>query len=184
MNTLDNPNFNPHNTVSPRPIAIKWGLISGGIAVAISLIGYLSGTLNPASGFSGIQLIWTLLGLAAGIYCIYMMQTIHRDQELGGFMSLGTCVGLGAISGAVSGAISGAFSAILFGLIEPNYMRDAMMKGYQDQGLSEEQMEMTMKIAGMFTSPVAMLITGPIGGVISGVILGLIVGFFTKKDRF
>ena len=59
-----------------------------------------------------------------------------------------------------------------------------MMKAWQEQGLSEEQIEMASQMAGMFTSPTSMLIMGPIGGVISGVILGLIVGFFTKRDKF
>ena len=183
MNTLDNPNFNNPINVSPRPIAIRWGLISGTIGVAISLLGYLSGTLNPSSNFSGTQLLWTFLSLGATIYCIYMMQTQHRDNELGGFISLGRCVGLGAISGLVSGAIGGIFAVVLFGFIEPNFMHDAMVKAWQDQGLNEEQIEMASKMAGMMTSPTMMFLMSILSGVIGGVILGLLIGLMTRKER-
>lgn len=184
MNTLDNPDFHKQNNVSPRQIAVKWGLIMGGISIAVSLISYLTGTMDPVSTFSGVQLVWTLLSLLATVYCIHRMQVDHRDQQLGGYLSLGRAVGLGAISGAVSGVLTGIYSAIFFGMVEPDFMKNTMMKAWQEQGMNEEAIETAWKFGQMFTTPTSMLVMGIFMGVIGGVILGLIVGLFTKKDRF
>ncbi len=184
MSTLDDPGFGNQPKVSPWPTGLRWGLIIAGVSIAVELLSYLTGSFNPADRWSGTMLMWTLVSFAASFYMYFRMQTEHRDRELGGFIRLGRCVGLGAIAGLVSGVATGIYSAIFYGLVEPNLMRESMLQKLQSDGMSEEQIEMAMKFSGWFTTPTAMMVMAPIGGLIIGCIIGLVVGFFTKRDRF
>jgi hypothetical protein len=62
-------------------------------------------------------------------------------------------------------------------------IKDKQIEAMEQRGMSEEQIDQAMKIAGAFTSPEAILGFGLIGGLIVILIVGLIVSIFTQKKN-
>lgn len=185
MDSLDRPTFTDPSTVSNRAIGLRYGAIWGGASILSSLLGFVSGTDLAMPDAGPMKWVFILLSVAVSIWAMVAAVRADRDQ-LGGFIGLGRCVGLGAFMGLISG-IMGAVYMLLYGyVINPDFqsqMNAAMQAEWEKQGMGEEQIEMASSMAGMFTSPVVMSISQLIGGVIMGVIFGLIVGAIMKRDR-
>jgi membrane associated rhomboid family serine protease len=96
-------------------------------------------------------------------------------------------VGVGALTGLVAGVLGAVFMILYTTVINPGFeaqMKDAIMAQYEAQGMSEEQIEMAMSMAGAFMSPLFMAISQVIYGALGGVVIGLIAGLFMKRESF
>lgn len=187
MDVLDNSSAPDPATVSYKQIAMRYGAIWGGVSILTTLIAYLTNTDPSLPTTGAIKYVYMLIGFAVAIWAIVTSIRTDRDQQLGGFISLGRCVGHGALSGLVAGVIGGIFILLYVTVINTGFeqqMRDAITAQYEAQGMSEEQIEMAMSMAGAFTSPAFMAIGQIFGGVLSGVIIGLIAGLVMKREAF
>jgi Protein of unknown function (DUF4199) len=181
MTTLDDPRkiIDPAS-VPVWPTAIKYGGILGAIGVVFGLVMYLMGMTEPENAQSGGAIG---LGCLSGIITIAGLVLAikkHRDQDLGGAISLGRAIGVGTATTLISGAISAVWGLIMNHVIDPSMMertRDAMLENAQPG--QEGMMEM---ISGMFTNPIIAPIVTILGSVIMGVILSLIIGAIMKKE--
>lgn len=184
MESFDRPSIPDPATVSNRPIAVRYGLIIAGAGVLISLVGFLTNT-EPALPTTGsIKWLYMLGGLAVSIWAISTAIKADREQ-LGGFISLGRCVGLGAFIGLVSGLVSMLYMLVYAYVINPgftNEMLAAMHAQWEEQGLNDEQIEMASGMVGMFTNPVFLSITQVFNGVITAVVISLIAGLVLKRE--
>lgn len=185
MDVLDRPSVPDPSTVPYKQLAIRYGAIWGGAGVLTSLVAYLTNT-DPALPTTGaIKWVYSLVGFAVAIWAVVTVIRIDRDQQLGGFISLGRCVGIGSLTGLVAGAISAVWLFLYLGVINTGFMdqmKEAIAAQYEAQGMSEEQIEMATSMAGAFMSPTFMAISQLAGGVIAGLIIGLIAGLFMKRD--
>jgi hypothetical protein len=169
--------------VSIRPTGLRWGLIWGLVGVVLSLLFTMTGLMDPTkTSFFSIP---NLLNWATTIGVMYMALMAHRDGDLGGYITLGRCVSMGAFMGLIAGVITAVYLFVYFGYINPDFM-DKVIEAQIDQaeakGQDPEKVRQAMEISKNFMKPGAMAIFGVIGSVIGGVIWGLLVGLIVKKE--
>lgn len=186
MDILDRPSHpDPANT-SNRAIALRFGAIWAASSILVSLIGFLTDTDPNMPSTGPIKWVYILFGLGVSIWAV--VNAIKQDRaQLGGYITLGRCVGLGTLMGLISGALGAVYTVLYTLVINPDYkeqMSAAMQSEWEKQGMSEEQIEMALSMAGAFISPTFMAISQVFGGALIGVIIGLIAGLFMKRESF
>jgi Protein of unknown function (DUF4199) len=163
------------------PLATRTGFIIAAITVGIALVAYVLGMtetmmVNPTAKIFN-NLIAFLLPFVIIVYTCFK----HRNDDLGGYIGLGRCIGLGTAAGIVSGLISAIWAYAFFAFLAPE-MIDAIKsmsiqeaaKAGQDADMVEEQLE---TVAFMFKPWVfgvvsfgTYLFIGFFGGLLSGMI--------------
>ena len=109
MDTLDRPSLPDPASTSNRSIALRFGAIWGGTTVLSSLIGFLTNT-DPSMPDTGpIKWVYMIIGLGVSVWAVVAAIRLDRDQ-LGGFIGLGRCAGLGTFIGLIAGVIGAAYS--------------------------------------------------------------------------
>jgi hypothetical protein len=164
-------------TVTTRSIGIRYGLIMAVISIAFFVVMNVAGMdMQGPVGYLGWVITAVMLFLAHKSY----------KQQGDGFMSIGQGTGIGFWAGTISSVISSIFTYIYIKFIDDTFLqtiKDKQMEAMEKQGLSDEQMEQSMKIAGAFTSPEAILGFGIFFGILAAVIIGLLVALITKKNN-
>ena len=150
--------------------ALRWGLIVGGIGVALTCIAYAVDYAMLANWKFGIIVFALIIGLA--IYA-----GINYRNEIGGFLPYGQAFQHGFILMAVSGLVTTAFTALLYTVIDPELPAkltevaldnaQKMMEGF---GMPEDQMDQAMEDARKRTEKQFTL-----GGLSLGYGIGLII---------
>ena len=127
-----------------------------------------------------------LLLLGAMFYFIHTALRLYRDQDNGGFLSIGQGIGLGTLAGLVAGIVTGIWTYIFMAFIAPD-MTDTIvrvsMEEMQKKGLTEEQIEMQMEMAAFFFTPAGIAIMTPFFGIFFGFLSGLLSGILQKRER-
>ncbi|MBV6439165.1 MAG: DUF4199 domain-containing protein [Haliscomenobacteraceae bacterium CHB4] len=186
MNTPDRqPPFDPAN-VPYRPLALRYGAIWGGVSILTSLVGYLTNTDGSIPNAGPIQWVYTLIGIGVAIWAIATVIRIDRDQQLGGYIGLGRCVGIGALTGVIAGAIGALFTLLYMTVINPGFreqLKELMIAQWEEQGMSEEQIEMALSMSSAFTNPVMLAVWQTLGGALLGLIIGLVAGLIMKREQ-
>ena len=170
--------------VAAMPLAIRYGGIAALAFIAIQLILDTVGLIDYSTG-KGIYYPSILLTIST-LVILYFAIKEHRDEELGGFITFGRCVKLGALIGLFSGILIGIFAYIYHGFIRPDIipsMLEFQISQWEEAGMSEEQIEQTKGMTEMFMTPVATAISSIFNGVFWNVLLSLIVGAIMKKVR-
>ncbi len=162
--------------IAVKDVAVKWGLIMGIISIVLFLAIYFGGLLGAS--WPG----WISAVVMAGI--IYMA---HKEfKELGdGYMSYGKGLGIGTLTSVISSAVSSIFTYVYVKFINSDYtteLLDITRYKMEDEGQSDEQIDMAMGIVEKFMTPEAMLGMGLFMGVLFGFIISLIVSAITKNN--
>jgi len=159
--------------------AMTSGLILGIALVVFSLIIYIMGVVKPPFWVGIIQYLIIIGGIVYG--------TIKfRDDDLGGEISYSKALGFGILICVFASVISGIYTVILMTVIDPDFinkMMSAIEEEYVKMGMSEDQIEASMKIVGKMQSPVIMAISQVIGFAFMGTIFSLVTSAFLKKDK-
>jgi hypothetical protein len=187
MDVLDRPNTPDPATVPFKHLAIRYGAIWAGASILVALVAYLTNTDPSLPTTGAIKWLYSLIGIGVAVWAIVTVIRIDRDEQLGGFISLGRCVGIGALTGLVTGVIGAVWQLIYLNFINTGFeqqMKDALTASYEAQGMSEEQIEMAAGMAGAFMGPTSMAVYQVIGGVLFGLVIGLIAGLVMKRDAF
>lgn len=173
-------------TVSYLNLAIRYGAIWGGVSVVSSLIGFLTDTNGISPDAGPVKWVYTLVGLGVASWAITTVIRIDRDQQLGGYIGLGRCLGIGSLTGLACGIISGIFTAFYLLVINPGFseqLKEMMVAQWEEQGMGEEQIEMALSMSSAFTNPLVLSISQAFGGVILGLLIGLVAGLVMKRER-
>ena len=162
--------------ISVKDVSVKWGLILGIISIVLFLTIYFSGLLGESWPS------WIGAVISAGI--IYMA---HKEyKELGdGYMSYGKGLGVGTLTSVISSAVSSIFTYVYVKFINTDYateLLDITRYKMEDEGQSEDQIEMAMGMVEKFMTAEAMLAMGLIAGIFFGFIISLIVSAITKNN--
>lgn len=163
--------------VTTRSAGIRYGLISAVIGIAYFII--LRVANIDMQGPAG----W--LGYVITAVLIYLAHKYYKENG-DGFLNYSQGIGIAFWLGLVSGAISSVFTYIYIKFVDTAFMdtiKDKQLEEMQSRGMSDEQIDQAMKIAGMFTTPEALLIMGFLGAVIGSVIIALIVTLITQNKR-
>ena len=174
-----------HNA-SPFSPALKYGVIRGLVAVAIILLLYLSGILegsmdgsNPILG----TIIW-LVGLGLTVLFVVLAINEHKANR-GGNISIGQAIGVGILTTLVYGVIIAIWTYVFYNFIFTGYeevMLDMMTSQYEEAGMSDDEIETAMGIAGAFTSPTSMAGIAGFMPLFTGLFAGLITGAVVKTN--
>ena len=184
MDSLDRLSPNP-STISNRSIALRFGAIWGATSIFFSLIAFLTDTDPNMPETGGIKWLYAIIGFGVSVWTVVAAISADRHQ-LGGFITLGRCVGLGAMVGTVAGVIGAVYTLLYSFVINPDFQENlniAMQAEWEKQGMDEQQIEMASSMASIFTNPMVMTISQVIGGVVLGVIIGLIAGAIMKREQ-
>ncbi len=160
-----------------KSLAIKWGLILGVVSIVFFII--LAVTGSQGAGWAS----W--IGVLPSAIIMYLA---HKEFKEGGdgYMSYGKGLGIGTMISVVSSIISNIFSFIYIKFLDPTYIdviRDAQIAGFQEQGMSDSEIETALSFSESFMKPETMIVMGIFFGIFFGFILSLIVSAITKNSN-
>ncbi len=179
----ENIDFIDQADVPAMPTALRYGGIAALAFIAIQLILDTVGLINYSTG-EGIYYPSILLTISTIVILYYAIKQ-HRDEELGGYITFGRCVKLGALIGLFAGILIGVFAFVYHGFIRPDIMPSVLefqMSQWEEAGMSEEQIEQALGMTEMFMTPVATAVSSIFNALFWNVILSLIVGALMKKE--
>lgn len=186
MTTLDEPmNQIDPKDVSPRPTAMRYGLIWGLLGILLGLLSYLMGWAEPSGSMSAGSMISGALSLALNITILVLAIKYHRDNELGGYITFGRGFQTGMLTTFFYAIIATVWAFVFFNFIAADMMteiQDAMVEQWEAQGMSDEQIEQAQGFTGFMSSPLFMVGAAFVGSLIWGAILSLIISAVVKKD--
>lgn len=173
-------------TVSPRPIATRYGLIAALILVLVGLGMYLGGFVDMTNRGSAANWISNIINFGVMIGASIMAVRKHRDEDLGGFISFGRVFKTSFLVILIITIISAVWSYVFFSFVAPDLI-DTIIEASrtqmaEKQGLSEEQIDQSMAMVGWMFSPVSLSLMAGISMLFFGLIISLILGGFMKRD--
>ncbi len=177
----ENTDFIDQNDVPFMSTAIKYGLIGGGFAAVLTL---LSGVLGLYGSTSG-GIMTSVISFGLFIWIVYAGIKQHRDEELGGFITMGRAFLVGLVSVVIASLISGIVQFLYFNFIDPSAVEviieqtAEMMEGF---GLNEEQMEEAMAGVKDGFGFGKLMLNSILGGGVMGAIISGITGAVMKKE--
>lgn len=113
----------------------------------------------------------------------------YRNKFRGGVLSFGQAFLIGLLTIVIAGILSSLYTYLFYSFFDPaahakivdTAMEQAELKMIE-QGTPSEQMDMGLKMARMFMSPLAMALFGLLWSLILGAVLALITAIFVKKE--
>ncbi len=170
-------------SVSPWPIAVRYGLIGGLVYSIYTLISNMSGLTGGEFGLVASSISGFLV-FAIAITLIVLPVKHHRDSDLGGYITIGRVILIGMVVTAISMLISNIFNYIYMNFIDPSFVENMMGQMEEAMGsmIPEDQMDdFLLKIQEGF-EPAAMIKNGIIMTAVFGLIVSGIIGLIMKKD--
>lgn len=162
--------------------ALKWGAIAGIIGIALTLIGYLM-KVEGNTVYGIVSGLFTFLLLPSTI--LYLAMADFKKSN-SGFISYGQGLGIGAMTGGVAGLLSGIFNFIYLKFVDNSVMeriKEMQISKMEEQGLSSEQIDQSMEIAGKFMGPGMILVGSIFMLVLVYFIVSLIVSAIQKHEK-
>lgn len=164
--------------LSTRAVGIRYGLILAAVSVIFFLLAAalsLNTTQGPAR--------WVSLIFMTVVF--FLGQKYYKENG-DGYMTYGQGMGIGFWASLISSLISSVFTYIYVKFIDPSWLetiKEMQVEQLQEQGMSDEQIEMSMGMMEKLSTPEMIFIFGIIGGVFLGVILSLVITIFTQKNN-
>jgi hypothetical protein len=153
------------------------GLILGLIGVVYSLIlWFLDLTFNKNLGY---------IFILAEVVILFFLVKSYRDNHMNGTIDYGQALGAGVIIFLYATIITSIFGALLYTVIDPGLLEKGIANTeemYAKQGLTQEQIDAAIKIAGKMMKPAIMIPIGLITNMFFGFIISLIVAAFVRKE--
>lgn len=173
-------------TVSPTPIATRYGLIAGLVLVLVGLGMYLGGFVDMANRGSAANWISNILNFGVMIGAAVMAVRKHRDEDLGGFVTFGRAFKTSFLVILIITIISVVWSYLFFTVVAPELI-DTIIEASRTQmaeqrGMSEDQIDQSMNMVSWMFSPLFFSLMAGISMLFFGLIISLIIGGFMKRD--
>ena len=165
--------------VTVSQIGMKYGIILGLVFIVVGMIiQFMNLDFEVMQKISYINYILLIAALVLA----------HKAFKDGGdgFMTFGQGLGTGMLISVISGVLSSVFSYIYIKFIDDSMLTqiyDAQVQKLEAQGMDDQQIENTMKIASKFMSAEMIPVWGILGMVVMGLIISLLVTLFTKKSN-
>jgi hypothetical protein len=172
-------NENPQTTpVTTRSVGIRYGLITGGVAILYFLIMTIA-SIDMTQGIGR----WGSL-----IFYVALIVLAHKyfKENGNGFMSYGEGMGITFWLGLVTCVVSSIFTYIYVKFIDASFIQKMLEKqeeAFMEQGMSQAQIDQAMSFTKNLMTPEMMFVFGLIGGLVMILIVGLLVTIFTKKSN-
>lgn len=180
MEVLDNQKeLQDEKNVSPMPIIIRYGLILGALAILQILLQFTTGAMFTVGI---VSMIVSIVGLVWAVKA-------HRNDDLGGQISLGRAFQVAFGAGAISSVIGAIFNYIYVTVINPNAVEqikqqteDMMLRMGTPEDVVNQAME---KSAADFDKMATMsgLVSGVGMGLVMIAVISLIIALIMKRSR-
>lgn len=179
---------NYSNPINPEDVgvgqtAMRYGLIGGLISIALSIASIALGWSTPGNSMAAIV---GVLGFVILIGVLVMAIKKHRDEDLGGYISLGRAVKVGVLTAVIMGALGAVFNIVHQTIIDPGYM-DTVMEAtraqFEAQGLTDDQIDSAIGMTKSFTNPFITGIMGLVMSAVIGAIISLVAGAIMKNEN-
>ncbi|MCF8246719.1 MAG: DUF4199 domain-containing protein [Saprospiraceae bacterium] len=167
------------SSVSVWPIAMRYGGLVALALIVLGLVMYLAGMSDPANPSTASQVINCLNYIVIMATVVFAIKA-HRDNDLGGYITLGRSMGVGTATALIIGAITAVWTIVFMTMIFPD-MADAIKDAAMEKAQPGQE-EMTEKMVGIFSNPFMVAIMVVVGTVIIGFITSLVAGAIMKKD--
>lgn len=165
--------------VTPVQTGLKYGLIYSLASTVINLIPLLSGT----SKGTGVLSWFFNVGVA---FLFFILAGREFKKQNGGYISFGEGFKINMIAAAITAVVRSLIIYIYVKFIDDGYSERAMRtveETWQQQGLTEEQIEQVRWLSEISTSPEIILISGFILVVLGGLVWGAISAAITKTEE-
>ena len=156
---------------------ILFGLYSAGVAIALTLITYFTG-IDKSGTASWISFIaWPFL-----IFFLWLAMKERKQDDFGGTISYGQCIGTGALVGLFAGIVTAIFMYVYFTAINPGMVDFTLQKqeaAMHAQQIDQQKINTGMSMARQWFIPFA--VGGTIvGDVLLATIFSLVIGIFAR----
>ena len=166
--------------------ALNAGLLIAAVGIVLNLVLYVSGMdmemiTNPALSWAN-----RIVSIGLSFYFIHAGLKKFRDEDRGGFLSVGQGIGFGSLAGLVSGVITAIWVFIFTTFIDTGMIdkiKEVSLQQMQEQGQSAENAEKAMEMMSMFFSPGFMAGMVVLSSVFFCFLCGLFAGLFLKKEK-
>lgn len=153
------------------------GLILGLLSVVFTLVmWFLDQTFNKNLGY---------IFILVQVVVLFFLVKSYRDNYMHGMITYGQALGAGVIIFLYASIITSLFSVLLYTVIDPGLTAKGvafMEQMYLDRGLTQEQTDAALKVAGKMMQPALMIPVGLITNMFYGLIISLIVAAFVRKE--
>jgi len=159
---------------------ILFGLYSAGVAIVLTLIQYFTGIdrTSTANWFAWLNVPFLVL-------FIWMAMKERKQEDYGGTISYGQCIGTGTLVGLFAGIVIAIFMYVYFTAINPSlvdFMVQKQQAAMQAQQMDPEKMRNAMSMMKSMFIPFG--VGGALlGSVIFALIISLIVGALVKTNE-
>ena len=167
---------------SQKQIMINYGLILGVLTVIVQVIAY------SVNGLAMERPFWEkALGWIVFIGVIFMAIKKFREANNGN-LKVGQAIKTGLGVALIGALITAVYVFVFFNFVEPTGLETMLAMAQekmleQNPDMSDEQIEMTLKMTKMFMSPTALIFITIIGNLIMGLIVSLISGLILKHEE-
>lgn len=173
-------------TVSPAKSALTYGVVLGAIMILELVVMFIMKPDPVEDAWTGI-VINLLNWLVLPVLFISLACSNFKNKHNGGFISFGQCLKIG-VSVMVIAAVLYSIFYLVFTMIFPEYLSDMVAQleratRAQNPDMPEEQLEMSVSMAGKFMQPAFAIPISIIMNAFVGLIISLIVGAIVKRDN-
>ena len=163
--------------VTTTAVGLRYGLLTGLVSIIISF-----GLFATHMEQSPLRYV-SFLVLVGGL--VMAMRQYKEDNA--GFMGFGEGIGIGAVLSGVVGVLSAIFTYAYMNVIDPDVVGRMMDKVRSDMeargGMSDEQIDQAMSMAGKFMNGPIMVVVVVLTTVLMGVLLSLLIAAFIKHSK-
>ncbi len=167
------------NTQTSKQIIIKYGLITGGVSILLTLLSYLTGNaVKPNVLISVISFFLPIILIILGI------KTYKTANN--GFISWKESVKIGIGIAIIWGILSLVFQYILETYIDPTIFDQKLqytVTSLQKWGLDDDKIEEVIKQTKESQNSISAKIMGILGFLLVGFITSAITGLIIKKNE-
>ncbi len=181
MSILDDAtNLPDPSEVSFQSTAMRYGLIGGAILIIVSALNFMFGL---GGGFI-LPILFSVATFAVYIVIMVMAVRHHRDNELGGAITLGRAFMVAFVTSILIALINTLFAYLYINFIDPGYMDTLLEQSrgmYESFGMAEEQIEEALKQVEVSFTPMRQLLGLGVGALV-GAVIAVIIGAIMKKE--
>lgn len=169
------------HSASVKKIAINYGLFLALATISLSVVIYVLGMHLQQNWWQG------LLNFAFMVIAIvYGLKAFKKEGD--GFLTLGDALKTGLAISLIAGIIGTIFTYLFMTVIEPDFavkMLDVARENMIEQNpeMTQEQMDMALKMSAKFMTPWVMVAFGLIMALFFGFIISLVAGLIMKVNR-
>ena len=155
---------------------LNYGSLTGGGLILFSLLMY-----SIDLDLQNPLMYLAFLILAAGIF--FGIKS-YSNNYLGGFISYGKCIAVGVMISFFASILLAIYTYLFFTFFDQSSIQkilEVTEEKMVSKGMTEEQIETSMKLTAKFMTPIWMSLIGILSYTFWGTIISLIIGIFTKK---